>query len=268
MTMTATASTAGRQIEINGASLYVAEQGRGDPLILVHMGLGSSATWDQVAPLLAGDFRVITYDTRGFGHSSNPAGTLSYEQMADDAATLADALGLERPFIGGWSDGGHVALRFGLRHPGRARALVCGGTALEMGSERLLAQTRDWLHVGDDGAVDFPAFASGMVGQRLLPMMRQWHPGGEEHWQRVLQQSATMYLAYEGLTRDQFVRIAEPTLVIVGDRDDFVPVEEAVQLSQWLPSAELAILPGTSHIRPMFEPATFACAVIDFLRRH
>jgi pimeloyl-ACP methyl ester carboxylesterase len=265
--MTAQANAVGNQIEINGASIYVEEHGQGDPLILVHMGLGSSATWDQVVPLLAEQYRVVSYDTRGFGRSTNPAGVLSYEQMADDAAALLDALDLERPFVGGWSDGGEVALHVGLRYPGRARALLCGGTSLELGSERAKAQVREFFAVADDGTVDFRRFTA-MMEERLLPMMRQWHPGGEEQLQAIVQQSATMYLTYDGLSREQVERIAEPTLVVVGDRDEFVSVEEAAQLFRWLPNAELAILPATSHLRPLFEPATFVCTVMDFLQRH
>ncbi|MDF3039159.1 MAG: hypothetical protein K0Q71_1865 [Thermomicrobiales bacterium] len=249
--MTASTNAVGRQIEVNGASLYVSEQGQGDPLVLVHMGLSSSASWDKVVPLLAEEFRVITYDTRGFGRSTNPTGVLSYEQT----------------FVGGWSDGGETALHVGLRHPGRARALVCGGTSLELGSERSKAEVREVFGVAADGTVDFQVFAAAME-DRLLPLMRQWHPRGEAQLRAIVQQSATMYLRYDGLSREQIERIAEPTLVILGDRDHFVSVEEAAQLFRCLPHAELAILPGTSHIRPVFDPATFVRAMKDFLQRH
>ena len=72
--MTAGAMTAGQQIEVNDVSLYVEEQGHGDPLVLVQPGLLSSASWANVVPVLAGEFRVITFDTRGHGRSTNPSG--------------------------------------------------------------------------------------------------------------------------------------------------------------------------------------------------
>jgi pimeloyl-ACP methyl ester carboxylesterase len=265
--MMASTMTVGRQIEVNGASLYVEEQGSGDPLVLAHFGFGSSATWAGVAPLLAEHFRVIIYDNRGHGRSTNPSAELRYEQLADDAAALIDVLGLDRPFFGGWSDGGEIALQFGLRHPGRARALIAGGTSLELGSEKTRTLMRAVFHVGDDGEIDLAAFAEAFK-QTLMPMMRQWHQQGEAHWQTIVRQSVAMYLSYAGLTREQVERIVEPTLVVVGDRDEHVPVEEAVRLYRWLPEAELAILPGASHLRPMFEPTTFARVVSDFLQRH
>jgi pimeloyl-ACP methyl ester carboxylesterase len=265
--MVSTATAVGKSIDVNGANLYIEEHGEGDPLVLVQPGLLSSASWRNVVPLLAEQFRVITFDNRGHGRSTNPSGELSYELLSDDTAGLIDALDLERPFVGGWSDGGEVALQFGLRYPGRARALIAGGTSLELGTEKARAQVRDFFHVGDDGEVDLPAFASAFE-QTFLPLLRQAHPGGEQHWQTVVKQSATMWLSYVGFTREQVERITEPALVLVGDRDEVVPVEEAVRLYRWLPDAELAILPGSSHMRLAQDPTTFACAVIDFLRRH
>src|SRR5215216_1582773 len=265
--MVASAPALGQQVEVNGVSLYVEEQGQGDPLVLIHAGLLSSGSWAGVVPLLAGSYRVITFDNRGHGRSTNPSGALSYEQMADDTAALIDVLGLERPFVGGWSDGGEVALQLGLRHPGLARALIAGGTSLEMGTEKVRSQMNAFFHIDDNGVVDLDAFA-GAFEQSLLPMLRQSHPHGEQHWQTIIQQSAAMWLTYSGLTREQVERITERTLVVVGDRDEHVPVEEAVRLFRWLPQAELAILPGTSHFRPMGDPVAFACSVMDFLQRH
>src|SRR6478672_10752071 len=128
--MTASMSATGRQVEVNGASLHVEEQGTGDSILLVQPGLVSSAVYASLVPLLARNYRVITFDSRGHGQSTNPSGMLSYEQLTDDTAALADALGLDRPFVGGWSDGGQIAIEFGLRHPGRARGLIVGGASL------------------------------------------------------------------------------------------------------------------------------------------
>src|SRR5215207_165364 len=153
--MVASAPALGQQIEVNGVSLFVEEQGRGDPVVLVHAGLLSSGSWAGVVPLLAEAYRVSTFDNRGHGRSTNPSSALSYEQMADDTAALIDALGLERPFVGGWSDGGEVALQLGLRHPGLARAVIAGGTSPEMGdSERARRETRRFFQVDAQNVVD------------------------------------------------------------------------------------------------------------------
>jgi pimeloyl-ACP methyl ester carboxylesterase len=265
--MTASTAAMGRQIEINGASLYVEEHGQGEPLLLVQPGLVASAVYEGVVALLGEHYRVITFDNRGHGRSTNPSGELSYELLTADTVALIAALELDQPIVGGWSDGGQVALEIGVRHPGLARSLIVGAASLELQSEASHDMMRAFFQVRPDGVVDFDAFAAG-PGQHMLPMLRQLHPGGEAHWQSVLQRSATMWLAYAGLTREKVEGIETPALVIQGDRDEVIAVDEGVKMYRWLPNAELAILPGADHMRPMRDPATFARATLDFLQRH
>lgn len=255
----------GRHIEVNGASLYVEEHGQGPPVVLVHPGLTSSAAYSGVVPLLAEQCRVITFDTRGHGHSTNPSGELSYTAIADDTAALMTALGLAQPVVGGWSDGGHVALEVGLRHPGQARALIVGAAFADF--ERIRPQVRDAFRVNADGRVDTEAYAR-QYADSVLPMMRRWQPGGEEQIWRIVQWEATMLLTYPGLTDEQLRRIETPALVIHADRDELIDLDAALDLFRGLPDAELAILPGATHMRPMFDPATFVRVVTDFLQRH
>jgi pimeloyl-ACP methyl ester carboxylesterase len=257
-----------RQIEINGASLYVEERGQGDPLVLVQPGLVSSAVYAGLVPLLAEQFRVVTFDTRGHGRSTNPSGALSYELITQDTLALIEALGLERPFVGGWSDGGQVALEIGARHPGLARALIVGAASLELHTEASHEMMRTFFQVRPDGTVDFEAFATSQMGQMMLPMLRQLHPNGDEHWQSVMQRSARMWLTYAGLTQEQVGGIETPALVVVGDRDEVIPVDMALTLYRWLPNAELAILPGADHMHPIFDPALLASVVTGFMARH
>jgi pimeloyl-ACP methyl ester carboxylesterase len=112
----------GCYLDLNGAKIYYEEQGSGIPIVLVHGGFTSSARWAPTVPSLADAFRVITPDSRGHGNSDNPSGELSYPQLADDVAALIAELGLVRPIVGGYSDGGQVTLEFGVRHPARPRA--------------------------------------------------------------------------------------------------------------------------------------------------
>lgn len=266
--MTATTQASGRQVEVNGASLHVEERGQGDPLVLIQPGLVSSAVYAGLAARLAERFHVVTFDTRGHGRSTNPSGELSYELITADTVALIAALGLERPFVGGWSDGGQVALEIGVRYPGLARALFIGAASLELHTEVAHAMVRTVFQLRPDGTVDFDAFAASEMAQMMLPMLRQLHPNGEAHWQAVLQRSATMWLAYGGLTHEQVAGITEPALVAVGDRDELIPVEMGVQTYHWLPNADLAILPGADHMHPIFDPALLAQTLTGFLARH
>jgi pimeloyl-ACP methyl ester carboxylesterase len=257
-----------RFVEVNGASLFVREQGEGTAVVLSQPGLLSGASYDALTPLLAERFRVVSFDTRGHGQSTNPSGELNYELVADDTAALITELGLDRPFVGGWSDGGEVALHVGLRHPELVRGLIAGGTSLEMGgNEELQQKNREFFHSDANNVVDYAAFTEEH-GDGFMPFLRQFHPHGEAQLEDVIRWSAVMWVAYEGLSGDDLPRITAPTLVVTGELDEFGPPEESVRLYRALPNAELAILPGSDHMRPVFEPACLAPVLIDFMGRH
>ena len=118
----------GTHIEANGLRVYYEVHGEGEPLLLIHGGTATSQSWASHFPAFTEHFQVFAPDSRGHGRTDNPTGELDYRLMADDVAALVSALGLRRPFVLGYSDGGQIALELGMRYPELARALVLGGT--------------------------------------------------------------------------------------------------------------------------------------------
>lgn len=110
---------------INGASLYYAEQGTG-PAILFHHGYtGSHDSWDVVAPAFAAKgYRAIVMDCRGAGDSEHTADGYSIEQYADDVIGMVDHLGLDRFIYVGHSMGGVIGMELGIRYASRLEKLV------------------------------------------------------------------------------------------------------------------------------------------------
>ncbi|MGE0601058.1 MAG: alpha/beta fold hydrolase [Dehalococcoidia bacterium] len=261
-----TEESPGRQVSVNGTTLYVEEYGVGQPLVLVHGGTWSLESWRPLIPSLAGNARVIVFDSRGHGRSTNPSDELSYELLADDTAGLIDALGLERPFVGGWSDGGQVALELELRHPGLARGLIAGGVMHDFRSPEFSGFVRGMFCMDAGGLVDCDA----MEVQR--PVVSGWmksaHKQSQVQWRKVAQQTAEMWLNYRKLTEDIVNRITIPTLVISGDRDGFTPLSHTIDFYQWIAGAELAILPGRDHGGVLQQPLLFSATVADFMARH
>lgn len=257
-----------RLIAVNGVELAIRDEGSGIPFVLAQPGLMSSAAYDSLIPLLTDRYRVIAFDSRGHGESTNPSGELSYELVADDTAALIQTLDLDQPFVGGWSDGGEVGLQVGLRHPGLARGIVAGGTGTETGgSEQARASYRAFFHADDTNEADLDAFAAE-YHDSFLPYLRATHPHGDAQWQDVVRWSAKMWITYEGISVEEASRITAPTLVVLGDRDDFFPIEDGLKLLRRLPNAEFAILPGSDHMRPIDEPTMLAPILIDFFDRH
>ncbi len=253
-------------IEANGTALYCEEHGHGPPLILLHGGLSSSSQWKPVVPELAEGFRLITPDSRGHGRSLNPSEQLSYALIADDIAALITALGLCRPVVGGWSDGGQVALELGARHPGAAGALIVGAAHPDFDAGGLRQAHRELLGADEAGVPD-PARLDDQLGEFAEEIKAQ-HPGGAEQWRALVRQTALMWLDYEGLGPKELDRIRTPVLVLTGDRDELIPLELSLALYRALPDSELAICPGLGHDGPTPELASaFASLIRDFARR-
>ena len=262
--MTPGPSVSTRVLELNGASIHCEDRGVGPAVVLVHGGLVSGAMWEPVLPYLT-DVRLITPDTRGHGRSTNPDGVLTYAQIADDVASLIEALGLVRPVVGGYSDGGQAVLEFGARHPGMARALIVGAALANPVDSEIW---RQFLGADEQGRPDVAQVdASFGDAARAVKAM---HPGGEAQWRSLVAQIAPMWLDYEGLTAADIERIDVPALLFAGDRDDGVPLESLVDLHRALRKSELGICPGADHVGPLMpgRAAILAAMIRDFALRH
>src|SRR5262245_22058514 len=205
----------GHVVAVNEAVLYYQEHGDGPPLILIHGGLSTSAFWAPVAAELAAGFRVITPDSRGHGRSTNPAGQLSYPRIADDIAALITALHLQRPVVGGWSDGGQVTLELGARHPGAAGALIAGAAYPDFQTGGLREAHRALLGADEAGVPDL-AHLDAELGE-FAAELKALHPGGAGRWRRLICQTAPMWLEYKGLGPAQLGAIHRPGVVVAGD---------------------------------------------------
>ncbi len=263
--MTAT-GTSGRHIEVNGVSLYVEEHGDGVPVVLIHGGTQNLRMWNAAVPLLATHFRVITFDTRSHGLSTNPSDELSYRLITDDTAALVEALDLDRPFVGGYSDGGVVAVEFGVHYPHLTRGLIVGGAMTDYQSGAAQANLRRIFHADQQGNIDFNELER--ENPAYVARLRDRHTADAEQWRRVSRQALTMWLEYPGFNEEQVTRITTQAIVIHADHDKESPLEDALNLYRWLPNAELAVLPGCNHLRPQLEPAIFVAVLTDFIERH
>ena len=112
--------------EVNGVSLHYEEHGSGEPLVLLHGGLGAGAMFDPIMPELCAHRRVIAVDLQGHGGTADVDRPLRPQTMADDVAALIEHLGLPRADVMGYSLGGAVALRTAIQHPHRVRRGVSG----------------------------------------------------------------------------------------------------------------------------------------------
>lgn len=117
-------NAAGRYASVNGLKIYYEIHGTGEPLILLHGGVGASDMFSLVVPILSLSRQVIAVDLQGHGRTVDIDRPLRYELMAEDIAALMKFLGVERADLIGYSLGGGVALRTAIQRPEALRKLI------------------------------------------------------------------------------------------------------------------------------------------------
>jgi pimeloyl-ACP methyl ester carboxylesterase len=258
--------TDGNFIPVNDISMYVEEAGSGEAVILLHGSMGSSAVWQPYLPLFAPYGRVIAPDLRDHGRTTFSADSDVNTaeigaQYAADIIGLLDALGIEQATFCGWSFGGNLALNVAEHYPERVRGLVVGGVTLRMTDAARAALQA----MGLDG----PGQVNLERGQQMVPhlfaLWQQTHTQSADHWLRLLERLSHAMLNPPPLTQETLRRIEAPTLLVWGDRDQFLPVEEAVTLYRWLPNAQLAIIPNADHMVTRTHQGEFGRIVTNFL---
>lgn len=269
-------------VTVNGLNIGYVATGQGRPLLLLHGGQVSNGPiwadhewgWGAYFDAFATHFRVIAPDTRGHGRTRNPSGSQSYPTYAEDVIALTRALQLEKPLLCGFSDGGVTASLVGILAPDLPSALVnLAGYDMfdpdpEHPSRSLIRQ-----YLGGhphatraDVAANYDRVArenpdSPMRTRRIADFEPTQGTGYDKRYQEGIFEMWTTPMAY---TLDDFAKIVAPTLVLVGDRDEFCSIEEGMSAYRSLQQGEFGVIPGSKHaITPV------ACALaLDFLRRH
>jgi pimeloyl-ACP methyl ester carboxylesterase len=253
--------------DVNGVSLYYEEHGSGEPLVLLHGGIGAGEMLAPIVPALAAGRRVILVDLAGHGHSPDIDRPLRPELLADDIAALIAHLGLKRADVMGYSLGGLVALRTAIQHPARVRRLVLVSIPFR----------REGSHPEVVAAMDqmTPEVADVLRQSPLHEVYARVAPRVEDWPALIAKTSAALKVDYDWSAETE--RVTVPTMLVFADADSVRPphiVEFYALLGGGLrdagwdgsqrPTARLAILPGTTHYDISVSPA-LAPAVIPFL---
>jgi pimeloyl-ACP methyl ester carboxylesterase len=243
----------GTYVQVGPVKTWYDEAGTGDPLVLLHGGIVTNETWGPQLAVLPSRFHVYAPERRGHGHTPDVDGPLSYAAMAADTIGFLEQIVHEPAHIVGWSDGGVIALLIAIERPDLVKKVV----AISANSN-VDAVPREM----QEGLLATPPDADDMA------MMRQLYeaasPDGPEHWPVVFGKFVQMATKEPDIPPNDLGRIQAPTLILSGD-DDMVTLEHTVSLYRAIPNAELAVVPGTSHLLAMEKPGTVNQLIIDFL---
>ncbi len=256
-------------IENQGARIYWDERSVGEPVLLI-MGLGyPSDMWWRTRPVLDGRFQTIVLDNRGSGRSDVPPGPYPIALMAADAVAVLEAAGVESAHVFGISMGGMIAQELALQNPKRVRSLILGCTAAG-GPTAVRAEpevTELLMNRGSMTPEQAALAAIPYIYDRDTPRDRidedlairgPWFPRPEGYAAQL-----QGILAWEAYSRLPELKVA--TLVIHGETDRLVRLENGQLIAARIPGAKLVKLPNASHIFPTDQSAACHAAILEFL---
>jgi pimeloyl-ACP methyl ester carboxylesterase len=252
---------------INGVTYYYEVHGKGEPLLLLHGGLGSGGMFAPQMPKLAEGRKVITVDLQGHGRTELGTRPFKLESMGDDMATLVQRLGHDKVDVMGYSMGGGVALRMALQKPERVRRLVLVSTPFS-----------------DDGFYPGIKVQQAEVSAKAMPMMKET-PMYKSYlavapkpadFPRLLDTMGE-YMKKKYDWSSEIGKLKMPVMLVYGDADMFRPEHEikfyqllggGKQDAGWnretMPQNRLAILPDATHY-DIFTTPRLITTVLPFL---
>lgn len=255
--------------EVNGAGFHFELAGEGRPLVLLHAGICDGRMWDGQFDALAAARKVLRYDRRGFGRTTQGASAFSH---VEDLAALLNHFSLGRTTLVGCSQGAKIALDFALTRTELVDSLVLVAPAVS-GYTYASAPPRQYKEIEQAEAagdvervnelelqiwVDGPRRDPGEVDRDVRELVREMNL-------LALTSSAGEELPSATDAAGRLSEVSVPTLVVVGDLDTAQTLEAADALARGIPGARLEVIKGTAHLPNMERPEEFNRLVLEFL---
>ena len=268
-TEAADAAGAGHYAKVNGLDMYYEVHGEDNgkpPLVLLHGALSATGTsFGELVPALAKSRRVIAIEQQAHGHTADIDRPLRTNTMADDTLALLSQIGVQKADFFGYSVGAGIAIDILVRHPEAVGKLVLASASYTP------AQLQ-------------PGLLDGI--QMLQPEMLEGSPFIEEYrriaprpedFPKLVERVKDLDANIPTYTTDQIKAIKAPVFLIAADNDIVVPeatvefyrlLGGGIEGSAGLPSAQLAVIPGTSHITVLGQPAALQPLIGSFLEKN
>lgn len=249
-----------------------AEQGKGQPLVLIHGFPHDHTLWKPQLDGLSDAARVIAPDLRGFGSSGNVPPTMTMDDHAADIKALLDRLGIERAVIGGLSMGGYVALAFAALFPNALRGLLLCNTRAVADAEQ--ARKARYVTAGRALSEGLNGIADEMAPKMIAERSAQRYPEltGRIHAMIARQSPQGTAASARGMAlrpdrTPMLSYIQAPTLIITGSADTLIPPSDSEAMATRIPGSELVTIPDVGHLSNQEDSEAFNAAVRKFLAR-
>lgn len=254
--------------------LYYVEGGSGFPLVLIHGLAGDHSAWAVQMETWTKDHRVVAFDNRGAGQSTQVDEPISTEDMARDTLALMDELEIKRAHVMGRSMGGAIAQHMALLAPDRVHTLmVCASFAkFDPIGSRVLTNMREVLEWRDNWA----DHARHSVQNFVSPSFYNENPETIAEIEQLIGGETRLPACYVRqnhacLEHDALERLGEiecPTLIMAGGRDPICSLTATRWMQEGFPNAETVIFENSSHFFLIEEPQRFMATVAEWLGKH
>ena len=264
--------------KVNGLDIYYEVQGEGEPVLLISGTGGDHTGWEPQVKEFSKEFQCVLMDNRGTGRSDKPETGYSSRVMADDAAGVLDAAGVESAHVGGSSLGSAIAQELAINYPEKVRSLSLYSTwdrpyphfirRFQIQTELLKLDRPDVLGKFAILTLFSPRFQN-------------------EHAEEAAEREKTMYASSDPSiprtplhailghydadmkhdTADRLGTIKVPTLILVGAEDPLTLPRYSEAVKQKIPHAELVMIDNADHMLARMATGRFNKVALDFLRR-
>ncbi len=275
-----------KQISVNGTQLHYIEQGRGEPVVLVHGGLSDYRMWEGQMEPFAEKYRVIAYSRRYAYPNQDTDDAVGYTVAvhAADLAAFIRALDIGPVHLLGHSYGAYTSLLTAMEHPELVKSLMLGeppvtsllthtleGNRLLFDFEvnTILSSAQAFENGNDLKAIQI--FLDGIMGDenfydKMSPEVQQQIMENVQEL-RGLITPKTIFLLHPFISPSDIKKVQAPTLLITGESSPAILLAIAARLENLLSHGERVVIPDASHEMEMDNPPAFNAAVLQFLEK-
>jgi 3-oxoadipate enol-lactonase len=254
-------------VNTDGGKLFYEIAGKGDNILLLHDGMVNCRIWDEQFQVLAKNYRVVRYDRRGYGKSSDPQ--VKYSHI-DDLYNVFTQLNIDKAIIFGMSSGGGLAIDFTLKYPERVNGLVLVGSVVGGFGYTSHMTTRG----GNFNPQTLNSDPEKINKYFIMEDPYEIYSGNTAAKEKVMK-----LLPYLG--RDNRVptrppdrvavrflsEIKVPTLILVGEFDIPDVHAHAGAINAGIPNSKREIIPKSGHLIPIEQPVLFNESVMNYLSK-
>ena len=242
-------SATGEYASVGDLKMYYEIHGAGDALVLLHGAFMSGAVY----PALAEGRQVIAVDLQGHGRTADIDRPFTFEQMADDVATLLKQLQIGQTDVFGYSMGAKVSLALAIRHPELVRRLAIYGASYKSFEESVSPDVLEFLKT---------ATPETIAPKGLKESYEKLSPA--PNWIGLAAKILESMKGFKGFSPEQMKTIKAEVFLGAGDHND-VSLEHIVEMHKLIPKSQLAVFPNTDHVVMMTNPDKVLVWVKEFL---